>query len=95
MHCPAPRDSTSRRLQQPSPSAPSSGSAVLGKAGDDPIDILTSYAGKIVDAEGELMFIATYHETPDGDYIGTISDPVPIVVGADGSIAPVHQMELP
>ena len=55
----------------------------------------TSYAGKIVDAEGELMFIATYHETPDGDYIGTISDPVPIVVGADGSIAPVHQLELP
>ena len=50
----------------------------------------TSYAGKIVEIDGELLFLATRHETLDGEYIGSISDPVRIVVGEDGSIAPVH-----
>jgi len=55
----------------------------------------TSYAGKIVDADGKLLFIATHHESPEGEYIGTISDPVPIAVGEDGAIAPIHPLTIP
>jgi len=55
----------------------------------------TSYAGKIVDADGKLLFIATHHESPEGEYIGTISDPVPIAVGEEGAIAPIHPLTIP
>lgn len=59
-------------------------------------DMGTSYAGKIVALDdGQLLFIATFHESPDGDYIGTISDPVPVVVGEDGAPAPIRPLTVP
>ena len=55
----------------------------------------TTYAGKILDLDGELVFIATFHDTPDGEYVGIISDPVPLEVHADGAIAPSRPLEAP
>lgn len=55
----------------------------------------TSYAGKIIEVDGDLLFIATLHTGSDGEYIGSISDPVPIVVSEDGSIAPARPPTVP
>lgn len=42
------------------------------------------YAGKIVEQNGELAFMGFWHDTPDGQFIGQVADPVPISVDADG-----------
>jgi beta-fructofuranosidase len=47
----------------------------------------TTYAGKVVDMDGDLLFVATLHQTPQGrGYVGTIADPVPLEVRPDGGI---------
>ncbi|MEX1057381.1 MAG: levansucrase, partial [Natronospirillum sp.] len=42
------------------------------------------YAGKIVERDGELVFMGFWHDTPGGTFIGQVCDPVPVIVDADG-----------
>ncbi|WP_028671744.1 levansucrase [Saccharospirillum impatiens] len=42
------------------------------------------YAGKIIRQTDELAFMGFWHDTPDGTFIGQVSDPVPVRVNAEG-----------
>ena len=42
------------------------------------------YAARIVEHEGALFIIGFLHDSPDGSFIGVVSDPDPVEVGADG-----------
>ncbi|MEN8234074.1 MAG: family 43 glycosylhydrolase [Actinomycetota bacterium] len=45
------------------------------------------YAGKIVETEEGLVFLATENNTSDGTYVGKISDPLPVIIGDDGALS--------
>lgn len=44
-------------------------------------------AGRIVFVDDEPMMLATLHCDPEGRYEGSLSDPMPVVVGDDGSLS--------
>lgn len=46
----------------------------------------TFYAGRVVLVDGRPMMMATLHNDMHGGYVGTISDPMPLIVGADGRL---------
>lgn len=46
------------------------------------------YAGRIVDGPGgDPLFLGTVGHLPDGTYAGMLSDPHPVLVGADGTLS--------
>lgn len=48
----------------------------------------TTYAGRLhTDPQGELVFLAWHRTGPDGGFVGTLSDPWPVRVRADGRLA--------
>lgn len=42
------------------------------------------YSGKIVKTEAGLVTMGFIHTTPDADFVGEVSDPIPVSVDADG-----------
>lgn len=42
------------------------------------------YAGKLLDNKGELLFMSFLHDSREGDFIGEISDPIPVVLTEGG-----------
>jgi len=44
------------------------------------------YAGKIIRSDTGLHYMAFHHDTPDGRFIGTISDPLPLHVTPSGTL---------
>lgn len=45
------------------------------------------YAGRIVFIDGEPMMLATHHHAPEGGYVGTLSDPMQVIVGERGDLS--------
>lgn len=42
------------------------------------------YAGKLVEADDGLKFLGFLHDTAEGEFIGELSDPIPVSMDADG-----------
>lgn len=42
------------------------------------------YAGKIVERDGELFAMGFIHTTPEADFVGEVSDPIPVSVDENG-----------
>ncbi|PWQ96908.1 glycoside hydrolase family 68 protein [Leucothrix pacifica] len=42
------------------------------------------YAGKLVEADDGLKFLGFLHDTPEGEFIGELSDPIPVSIDSDG-----------
>lgn len=47
----------------------------------------TLYAGRIVVDDGRPVLVATLHNDVNGDYVGAISDPLPLVVAENGALS--------
>ena len=47
------------------------------------------YAGRLLEHEGAWQFLAWRMHDEDGGFIGELSDPMPVAVGADGSLSVV------
>ena len=45
------------------------------------------YAGKIVPRDGKLSFMGFVHTTKTRDFVGEVSDPIPVRVGGDGLLS--------
>ena len=47
----------------------------------------STYAGRLHETtEGDLVFLAWHRSGPTGSFVGSLSDPRPVVVGADGAL---------
>lgn len=44
------------------------------------------YAGKLIEVDGQLFYMAFLHTTPAADFAGTLSDPIPVKVDGDGHL---------
>jgi beta-fructofuranosidase len=47
----------------------------------------TLYAGRVIFQGQDPFLIATRHDAADGSYVGTISDPMPLIVSTDGALS--------
>jgi beta-fructofuranosidase len=45
------------------------------------------YAGKIIERDGKLSLIAFLHDRPDGSFVGTVGDPIPLKVHNNGTLS--------
>src|SRR5690606_39943414 len=42
------------------------------------------YAGKLVEVDGSLFFMGFIHTTETSEFVGAVSDPIPVSVDGDG-----------
>lgn len=49
----------------------------------------TLYAGRVIFDGGRPFLLATHNHSSDGSFVGTISDPMPLTVSADGALTVV------
>ena len=45
------------------------------------------YAGRLVETDAGPQFLAWLDRGPDGEFVGSLSDPMPVSVGGDGRLA--------
>jgi beta-fructofuranosidase len=70
-------------LTAPSPEGPFTVSG-LGVLDADPLG--SSYAGKLIDGEGELRFLSWERTTPDGSFVGAIGSPRRVFIHPNGTL---------
>ena len=46
----------------------------------------TRYAGKIIEQDGQLSIMGFLYETPEGKFVGKVSDPVRLMVDRNGNL---------
>ena len=56
----------------------------------DGADPCRRYAGKIVNVDGKLFAMGFIHTTPEQEFVGEVSDPIPVSVSPDGLLTVVE-----